>query len=434
MIAWTSHQLGSKARSFFAELPLVLKGSNFRCAHGGFRDPAVFDYVETPEEALESFQAVDEQILFCGHSHNAGLFVIGDSGTAHWIEPQDFIIEENKRYIVNVGSVGSPRDGNPRASYVVFDETAQSIEFHRTSYDFGAFKVAAAKAGLTADVVPMLRSRAVSGTSSVREALDFSPETGQRAEAKVVETDVTTLIKKSTAKWKWLTLAAVCLSVAITIIAIYIYTQKKPTVVVGQIPVAYPPKRVAPASGISLTGTDSNWLPVFSPRLDAYGDFNSEPYRVLLEDSRYQSVESHHIPGRHGLCIVLKSENMYANTVLEAPDLRCPSGTKLEVISKAAFSDDFSGALAVSVWLLRKNANNELVQDQLLKTSNYQNQVGLRDVNLPAVLRGLPNSRGWWIARGTTDTLPGNDSFVRITVSGNFKGTVTIAGISARPK
>ena len=71
MIEWTAARLGSRARELFKSLPLVLVGKTFRCAHGDFADPAEFNYITTPEEPLASFNAVPEQLLFCGHSHLA---------------------------------------------------------------------------------------------------------------------------------------------------------------------------------------------------------------------------------------------------------------------------------------------------------------------------------------------------------------------------
>ncbi|MBQ6103746.1 MAG: metallophosphoesterase family protein, partial [Kiritimatiellae bacterium] len=161
MIEWTGTRLGENARNLFSSLPLVLKGPGFRCTHGDFTDPAVFNYVRTEEDARANFAAVPEQLLFCGHTHEAAVFLVGGSGNVYKIEPQDFELEEGKRYLVNVGSVGSARDGDPRASYVIYDEERRGVYFHRVPFDFEAFRSAVAAApGLDPDLVPFLRAAA----------------------------------------------------------------------------------------------------------------------------------------------------------------------------------------------------------------------------------------------------------------------------------
>lgn len=425
MINWTSEKLGAKARALFATLPLVITGKNFRCSHGGFKDPAVFDYVETQEEALESFNATKEQVLFCGHSHNPGLFVLGNSGVAHWLEPQDFELEEGKRYIVNVGSVGSPRDGNPRASYVMFDDEAATVQFFRATFDFAAFGAAVAKAGLKMDDVPMLRSRPAKGADAVRVAPDFSPDASQRVTGDVVENDVTMLIKKSTAKWRRLACAAIGLGVVAAGAAAILYlTRPEP----GKIPAAFPEFRPSPipATKIQADGTS---LPPLSAT--DFGAFEARPYRVVLEDSAKQKVAAEAIQGGSGSCVVFTSESASSEIRLESPDINCYAGDRLEVVSKAYFAPDFSGALAVSVWLVKETPEGDRIQETLLKTMNFNDQTGLKDGSLPTALRNLPNSAGWRIARGTTDGIPGG-GYARVVVAGKFKGTVKIGGVSAK--
>ena len=148
MIAWTQTRLGDNARDLFAKLPLVLRGPGFRCTHGDFADPAVFNYVRTEEDARANFAAVPEQLLFCGRTHEAAVFLTGESGNVYKIEPQDFELEEGKRYLVNVGSVGSARDGDPRASYVIYDMDQRIVRFRRLEYDVAAAQARIRAAGL----------------------------------------------------------------------------------------------------------------------------------------------------------------------------------------------------------------------------------------------------------------------------------------------
>lgn len=139
MIEWTSGALDSKAVKFFNSLPLELTGGNFRCAHGEFANPGRFGYILDTDEAIDSFDSCKEQVMFAGHSHVPGLFVVGKSGIPHWIDPVDFGIEDEKRYIVNVGSVGQPRDDGIRASYCIFDTEKKDVLFKKVAFDIDEY-------------------------------------------------------------------------------------------------------------------------------------------------------------------------------------------------------------------------------------------------------------------------------------------------------
>jgi predicted phosphodiesterase len=140
LIQWTCSQLDKKAGDFFNSLPLQIKGEKFRCAHGNFSSSGTFGYILEDDEARQEFQSCSEQLLFVGHSHMPGIFVSGKSGIPHWLEAGDFGVEEGKRYIVNVGSVGQPRDTDMRASYCIFDVEKGDVLFRRIPFDIDAYR------------------------------------------------------------------------------------------------------------------------------------------------------------------------------------------------------------------------------------------------------------------------------------------------------
>ena len=100
-------------------------------AHGDFTDPKAFNYIDDEASATANFAATDAQLMFVGHTHVPGLFLTGQSGTVYLLDPQDFTLEDGKRYIVNPGSVGYPRDNNGTcmSSYVVYDSTTRAVNF-----------------------------------------------------------------------------------------------------------------------------------------------------------------------------------------------------------------------------------------------------------------------------------------------------------------
>ncbi len=147
--AVTRHRaaLSADDLAWLKALPYVGTLDSARAAHGDFVDPPKFYYVDDAEGAAANFAATDAPLLFVGHTHVPALAVVGDSGTVHLTGPQDFTLESNKRYIVNPGSVGYPREANGicQSSYVLYDSTARTVEFR-----FLPFSVASVMARGTA--------------------------------------------------------------------------------------------------------------------------------------------------------------------------------------------------------------------------------------------------------------------------------------------
>lgn len=206
-IDWTLKQLDAKAREFLAGLPLVLEGDGFRCVHGEFTDPPAFNYLIGEVDALASWAtAPHDKILFAGHTHVPGMFVIGDSGRPHVLPPQDFRLEPGKRYIVNTGSVGQPRDGETRACWVLFDAAEGNVFFRATPFDVEGFTadLVAAKLPLAAGFLTVAEQRRM---PPLREQLDFrpvqrSPET-PRPEYKIqkMEAELRS-VRRSEVRWR----------------------------------------------------------------------------------------------------------------------------------------------------------------------------------------------------------------------------------------
>ena len=112
-------------------LPYVCELDGAVAAHGDCADPKVFDYVDSEQAAEVNFKTCDAPLMFVGHTHVPGLFLTGRSGKVYWLAPQDFRLEAGKRYIVNPGSVGYPReqDGTCLSSYVLYDSSARTISY-----------------------------------------------------------------------------------------------------------------------------------------------------------------------------------------------------------------------------------------------------------------------------------------------------------------
>lgn len=101
------------------------------CAHGDLTAPSEFRYIETTDDAAANFRVCANPVIFVGHTHEPALFVTGASGKTYKTKPQDFALESGKRYIVNVGTVGYPRETNGvcLSSYVIYDSESREVRF-----------------------------------------------------------------------------------------------------------------------------------------------------------------------------------------------------------------------------------------------------------------------------------------------------------------
>ena len=131
--------LTQEAVDWLRRLPYTCEVDGFACVHGDFSDPKHFNYVLEPEDAMPSWQERSEQLLFVGHTHKPGIFVLGASGAPHLLDPIDFTLEEGKRYLVNVGSVGYPRSGICRSCYCIYDTESQTVFFRTLPFDLEGY-------------------------------------------------------------------------------------------------------------------------------------------------------------------------------------------------------------------------------------------------------------------------------------------------------
>lgn len=157
LIEWTELQLNPEEIDYLAQLDYQFSEGCFRCVHGDCDAPEEFNYIVDCSDAKLTWKNSTEHIVFCGHSHLPAVFVT----TKNYEEmcslpPQDFTLEDSNRYIVNVGSVGSPRDDDLRASYVLFDSETKSVFFRRVCYDFNEFRERVRFVGLNESDVPLL--------------------------------------------------------------------------------------------------------------------------------------------------------------------------------------------------------------------------------------------------------------------------------------
>ncbi len=154
---WTREQLGSDHAAFLEGLPKVATREPFSMAHGSLRDP-LWEYLVNGPSALETFRRMRTRFCLVGHSHLP--FVCAEAeGMPRFAMLQDGQEVElgEGRLIANPGSVGQPRDGDPRASYLLYDAEKGRLAHHRVGYDVAATQERMRRAGLHPYLIERLR-------------------------------------------------------------------------------------------------------------------------------------------------------------------------------------------------------------------------------------------------------------------------------------
>jgi diadenosine tetraphosphatase ApaH/serine/threonine PP2A family protein phosphatase len=153
---WTAAQLGPAERRYLAGLPLSAAEGEAFFVHAHPADPGGWGYVLDAREARAALRATAARLCFVGHSHQPLVCAAG-AGLLDIAQP--LTLRAGERYLVNVGSVGQPRDGNWRACFLVWDQERGTLEFVRSDYDLHRAQAKILAAGLP----PFLAQRLAQG-------------------------------------------------------------------------------------------------------------------------------------------------------------------------------------------------------------------------------------------------------------------------------
>jgi predicted phosphodiesterase len=132
---WTRRNLDDKSKSFLESLKLTYKNEALTLVHGTLDKPQDFNYMTDGYVAEETFRLLETNICFIGHTHMAGIFAKDKNNHILYREDNKLEIVAENKYIINVGSVGQPRDGNPAAVYCVYDTEKKEIQIKRIDYN-----------------------------------------------------------------------------------------------------------------------------------------------------------------------------------------------------------------------------------------------------------------------------------------------------------
>jgi predicted phosphodiesterase len=130
---WTGMALSQTNAEWVAALPAgPLEVDGFSLVHGSPGDED--EYILGPAEARDAADEALGGLSFFGHTHVQGGFEVHRSGI-RVIGPGPVLVDENSSWLVNPGSVGQPRDGDPRAAWAIYDSSERTVSYRRTLYD-----------------------------------------------------------------------------------------------------------------------------------------------------------------------------------------------------------------------------------------------------------------------------------------------------------
>jgi len=146
-IRWTQHQLDAEHRQRLAALPMTQQAADFTVVHSSLDAPEEWKYIFSPEEAAPSLLLQQTPLCFLGHTHRPVAFRM--QGERIGCNPYETLkLKPGWKYLINAGSVGQPRDRDPRAAYVIYDDQKQTVSLHRVEYDIPAAQAKIRAAGL----------------------------------------------------------------------------------------------------------------------------------------------------------------------------------------------------------------------------------------------------------------------------------------------
>ncbi len=132
-IRWTAAELTGAHIAYLQARPLTAEEGDVLYVHASPYRPETWPYIHYPEEGREGLAHTGARVCFVGHSHQA--FICSERGDVEVLGEGVAPVTLSERYLVNVGSVGQPRDGDPRAAFVIWDQAADELQLCRVPYD-----------------------------------------------------------------------------------------------------------------------------------------------------------------------------------------------------------------------------------------------------------------------------------------------------------
>jgi predicted phosphodiesterase len=154
---WTARQLSRSDIQYLESLPLTVTKGDFVLVHGSPAEP-IFEYIVSTSIAAKNFSFYDTPYCLVGHTHVPLAFKKSDAGSSTiTLSPGIGLVLSKHRTIINPGGVGQPRDGDPRASYAIYESEGSVLRLYRVPYDIDVTQEKMIRAGLPMSLVLRLQ-------------------------------------------------------------------------------------------------------------------------------------------------------------------------------------------------------------------------------------------------------------------------------------
>ncbi len=160
---WTREHLRADNLGYLWGLPAgPAPVGSFQIVHGSVRDED--EYLFHAREASENLELTEHPVTFFGHTHFQGGFVMRGNGRVEMVRLRwppglvsaKLVLADDARYLINPGSIGQPRDGDPRAGTAIYDEESKTVEYWRVPYDVQTTQERMREAGLPSSLIDRL--------------------------------------------------------------------------------------------------------------------------------------------------------------------------------------------------------------------------------------------------------------------------------------
>jgi predicted phosphodiesterase len=133
-IIWTKKHLSEDSIKYLGNFTLIYEEDDFIGVHGSLDQPQRFRYIFDISDAQLSFTYLQKKICFIGHSHRREAYCLKDDLVSQ-VKDSQIKLDKSSKYIINVGSIGQPRDADPRLSLCTYDSESNVVKFFRLEYN-----------------------------------------------------------------------------------------------------------------------------------------------------------------------------------------------------------------------------------------------------------------------------------------------------------
>ncbi|MEK7376892.1 MAG: metallophosphoesterase family protein [Candidatus Margulisiibacteriota bacterium] len=157
-VIWTLSEIKKENLDFLKSLPLEVREDDFIGVHGSLNNH-LHEYITNVRESVPTFEIMDKSICFVGHLHRPFIIqkdIKGNYDADVLKDGQEVDIANIYKAIINSGSVGQPRDGDPRASFCLYDSIKKIVKIKKVDYDIVSVQDKMKKAGLSSGLIDIL--------------------------------------------------------------------------------------------------------------------------------------------------------------------------------------------------------------------------------------------------------------------------------------